>query len=240
MFSALVNESLLHAQDASAIKGIVFHDKNENGVFDSGDKPIKNVAVSNGIDISITNKKGEYNLPVRDDAATFVIKPRNWKVAVDENQVPRFYYMHSMAGVGGTKYEGVAPTGSLPSSVNFPLLPSKEPDKLKALIFGDTQPRNNKEIYFMSKDVIPEVVGLDADFGVTLGDIVFDDLSIYDHLIGSLSPIDIPMWYVAGNHDLDYTGNNSVSARGTWYNTFGPSWYSFSHGPAHFIVLDNV
>jgi hypothetical protein len=240
LFVAITNESALNAQTRSTVKGVIFHDKNENGVFDSAEKPLKNVAVSNGRDVVITNRKGGYELPLRDNSALFVIKPRNWAVPVDKNHVPRFYKMYSTTGISGTKYEGLAPTGQLPLSVDFPLLPSKEPDKIKALIFGDTQPRDNKEIYFMSNDVIPEVIGTDADFGVTLGDVVFDDLSIYDHLTGSLSPIGIPMWYVAGNHDFDYTGNNSTEARSTWNNTFGPSYYSFSYGPAHFIVLDNV
>ncbi len=237
---AITNESALYAQTRRTVKGVVFHDKNENGVFDSGDKPLKSVAVSNGRDVVITNRKGGYELPLRDNSATFVIKPQNWKVPVDENQIPRFYKMYSSGGISGTKYEGLPPTGPLPESVDFPLLPAKEPDKVKALIFGDTQPRDHKEIYYMSKDVIPEVIGTDADFGVTLGDVVFDDLSIYDHLIGSLSTIGIPMWYVAGNHDFDFTGDNTTEARGTWYNTFGPSYYSFSYGPAHFVVLDNV
>ncbi len=237
--SASTNQPL-QAQTRSTVKGIVFHDKNENGIYDSGDKPLKNVAVSNSREVVVTNRKGEYELPLRDNSALFVIKPRNWAVPVDENQVPQFYKMYSSAGISGTKYEGLPPTGSLPESVDFPLLPSEEPDKIKALIFGDTQPRDNKEIYFMSEDVIPEVIGTDADFGVTLGDVVFDDLSIYDHLTGSLSTIGIPMWYVAGNHDFDFTGNNTTEARGTWYKNFGPSYYSFSYGPAHFIVLDNV
>jgi hypothetical protein len=239
LFSAFTIHSL-HAQTRSTVKGIVFHDKNENGVFDSGDNPLKDIAVSNGRDVVVTNRKGGYELPLRDNSALFVIKPRNWAVPVDENQIPRFYKMYSTTGISGTKYDGLPATGPLPESVDFPLLPSNEPDKIKALIFGDTQPRDNKEIYFMSKDVIPELIGTDADFGVTLGDVVFDDLNLYDHLTGSLSTIGIPMWYVAGNHDFDFSGNNTTEARGTWYRNFGPSWYSFSYGPAHFVVLDNV
>ena len=240
LLPAITNESALNAQTRSTVKGIVFYDKNENGVYDSGDKPLKDVAVSNSREVAVTNRKGEYELPLRDNSAIFVIKPRNWAVPVDEKQMPRFYKMYSATGISGTKYEGLPATGPLPESVDFPLLPSEEPDKIKALIFGDTQPRDNKEIYFMSDDVIPEVIGTDADFGVTLGDVVFDDLNLYDHLTGSLSNIGIPMWYVAGNHDFDFTGNNTTEARGTWYRKFGPSWYSFSYGPAHFIVLDNV
>lgn len=240
LLPALKNESAVKAQTQSTVKGLVFHDKNENGVFDASDKPLKNVAVSNGRDVVTTNRRGAYELPLRDNSATFVIKPRNWSVWVDEIQVPRFYKMYSSTGISGTKFEGLQATGSLPQSVDFPLVPSKEPDNIKALVFGDTQPRDDKEIYYMSEDVIPEVMDTDAAFGVTLGDVVFDDLNIYDHLIGSLSNIGIPMWYVPGNHDYDYTGQNSTEARGTWFSKFGPNYYSYSYGPAHFIVLDNI
>lgn len=241
LLPALNNYSEVKAQARTTVEGIVYHDKNGNTVFDSdADEPLEGVAVSNGCEVVITNRKGEYELPLRNDAATFVIKPRNWAVPVDDENVPRFYKMFSATGVSGTKYEGLEATGLLPESVDFPLYPAEEPDKLKVLVFGDTQPRDDKEIHYMSAEVIPELVGVDADFGVTLGDVVFDDLSIYDHLIGSLSNTGIPMWYVAGNHDYDYTGNNSTEARGTWFNTFGPAYYSFSYGPAHFVVLDNI
>ena len=240
LLPALNNHSEVKAQARTTVEGIVFHDKNENGTFDSSEKPIKDVAVSNGREVVVTNRKGEYELPLRNNSAIFVIKPRNWAVPVDEGQVPRFYKMYSATGVSGTKFEGLAATGLLPGSVDFPLYPSKESDKVDVLVFGDTQPRDDKEIQYMSEDVIPELIGIDADFGVTLGDVVFDDLSIYDHLTGSLSNIGVPMWYVAGNHDNDYTGSNSTEARGTWFNTFGPSYYSFTYGPAHFVVLDNI
>ncbi|RIH63729.1 metallophosphoesterase [Mariniphaga sediminis] len=241
LLSGLLQELAVYAQENSGIRGIVFHDKNGNGVYDSGqDKPLKAVAVSNGRDVVVTDRNGKYELPLRDNAAIFVVKPRNWKVAVDEKQIPRFYYMNSSGGISGTKFEGLSPTGPLPESVDFPLYPQKEPDSFDVLVFGDTQPRNSKEIYYMSHDVLPELVDVKAAFGVTLGDVTFDDLNLYDHLTSSLSTVEIPWRYVAGNHDNDYTGNNSTEARGVWYRTFGPSYYSFSYGPAHFVVLDNI
>ena len=111
---------------------------------------------------------------------------------------------------------------------------------LKALIFGDTQPRNDTEIYYMAKDVLHELIDTDSHFGITLGDIVFDNLSLYDHVLSSLSTLGIPMWYVPGNHDSDYTGTNKAEFRGAWRNKIGPLYYSFSYGQAHFIVLDNI
>lgn len=231
----------LYAQAGLKVKGIVYHDRNGDGIFErQKDKPLKGVAVSNGREVAVTDKSGMYELPLRDNCVIFVIKPRNWMVPVDENHLPRFYYIHSTEGLSGTNFTGLSPTGPLPASVDFPLYPSREPDKMDVLVLGDTQPRDDKEIYYMAYDVLPELIGLNASFGVTLGDIVFDDLNLYDHLIGTLSAIGIPMRYVAGNHDNDYTGNDLASARGTWLRTFGPAYYSFTHGPAHFIILDDI
>jgi hypothetical protein len=234
-------DSGLLAQSGLKVKGVVFHDKTGNGLYDhQKDKPLKGVAVSNGREVVITDKAGMYELPLRENSVIFVVKPRNWMVPVDENQVPRFYYLYSPGGTSGTNFKGLPPTGSLPESVDFPLYPSKETDKFDVLVLGDTQPRDGREIYYMSYDVMPELAGFNASFGVTLGDIVFDNMNLYDHLTGSLSTIGIPMRYVAGNHDNDYSGNTLTEARGVWLRTFGPTYYSFTHGPVHFVILDDI
>jgi len=236
--------SELYAQPAARVKGIVFYDRNGNGIYDtsdtSGDKPLKGIAVSNGRDVVLTDRKGVYELSITEYPAIFVIKPRNWAVPVDDNQMPRFYYMHSPKGLSGSKFKGLSPTGELPEQINFPLYKSKEKNAFNVLVFGDTQPRDDREIYYMARDVIPELKNVDAEFGITLGDITFDNLNLFDHIIQTHSTIGVPWRYVAGNHDNDYSGNNTYEARGSWYRTFGPSYYSFSYGPAHFIVLDNV
>ncbi|MBS3774036.1 MAG: calcineurin-like phosphoesterase family protein [Bacteroidales bacterium] len=241
LLPGLQNNSTLYAQTGSTVKGIVYHDKTENGSFDpSGDEPLEGIAVSNGRDVVVTNSDGVYELPVIENSPVFVIKPRNWRLPVDENQMPRFYYMHSTEGASGEDFEGLSPTGPLPESVNFPLYPAEEPDDFDVLVFGDTQPRDHKEIGYIERDVLSELTDTDAAFGVTLGDVVFDDLNLFDHLTSSISTIGIPWKYLTGNHDIDFSGNNNTDARGAWYRTFGPSYYSFSYGPAHFIVLDDV
>lgn len=231
----------LFAQSATTVTGIVFHDKTGSGTYDKGDDmPIQGIAVSNGREVVVTDVGGVYELPLRDNSAIFVIKPRDWMVPVDDNQLHRFYHIHSLSGATGSNFEGLAPTGPLPAQVNFPLYPSDEPDTFDVLVFGDTQPRNEQEIYYLSNDALAGLKGIDAAFGVTLGDIVFDDLNLFDLLTGSISTLGIPWHYIPGNHDIDFSANNNIDARGAWYRTFGPSYYSFSYGPAHFIVLDNI
>ncbi len=237
----LYNDTNISYQSSDKVKGIVFHDKTRTGSFDPAqDHPIEGIAVSNGREIAVSDQNGYYELPVRDNSTIFVIKPRNWMVPVDENQMPQFYYIHSTTGASGTKFEGLSVTGPLPELVNFPLYPVDEPDSYDVLVFGDTQPRNIQEVYYIARDVIPEVAGTHAAFGITLGDNVFDNLDMYEPVIDGISNIGIPWIYVVGNHDLDFSGPNNTDARGPWYRTFGPSYYSFSYGPAHFIVLDNI
>ena len=59
------------------------------------------------------------------------------------------------------------------------LYAQREPNEFRALMFGDPQPRTQQEVDFIAHDVVEELIGTDASFGVTLGDIVFDDLSLF-------------------------------------------------------------
>lgn len=77
-------------------------------------------------------------------------------------------------------FPGVEPTGPLPSTIDFPLYPVEEPDAFDVIFFGDPQPRDQKEIDYIAHDVVEDLVGVKAAFGVTLGDILFDDLSLFD------------------------------------------------------------
>jgi hypothetical protein len=242
IFSILsLNLNPVWGQPVTRINGLVFHDRSGTGQYDPAtDKPLGGIAVSNGSDIVLTGADGKFQLQAEDHSVIFVIKPRNWMVPVDENQLPRFYHIHSPGGATGTKYEGLAPTGNRPDMLYFPLYASEEPEKFDVLIFGDTQPRNLNEMYFISRDIISPLIGFEAAFGVTLGDNVFDDLTLFDPLVQSIGTIGLPWFYVPGNHDIDHSAGNDTDARGAWYRTFGPSYYSFSHGAAHFLVVDNI
>ncbi len=140
---------LLASFDASAAdvaRGHVFHDKNGNGIFDRNESGIRGVAVSNGREVVATDARGQYALPVSNDTILFVIKPRGWSTALDSDGISRGYYVHKPAGSPKTKYPGVAPTGPLPTSVDFPLTRQREPKKFDALIFGDPQPENEEGV----------------------------------------------------------------------------------------------
>ncbi len=233
--------NLKSAQEETLARGIIFHDQTGDQIFNKGrDVPLEGVPVSNGREIVLSDSLGFYEIPVRHSDIIFVIKPPNWTFLKDQYQNPLFYYIHAKHSVGGTRYEGLSSTRPFPESIDFPLYPSDESETFDVLILGDTQPRNMQEIVFMARDALPELVGIDVAFGATLGDVVFDDLSLFTPVKQSLATSGLPFHYILGNHDLDYSASCNNSARGSWFKNFGPSYYSFTHGNAHFIVLDNI
>lgn len=221
-------------------RGVVFHDVNGDGRLDAGDRRLPGIRVSNGRDVVLTGEGGQYSLSVGEDSIVFVIKPRGWRTRLDRNNLPQFYYIHKPAGSPRLQFPGVSPTGPLPDSIDFPLYLQEEPETFQAILFGDTQSRDETEIGYMNRTTIAELVGSDAAFGVTLGDIVFDDLSQFDYHNRSVALIGIPWYNVLGNHDLNFDVQVREHANETFESLYGPSWYSFDYGRIHFIVLDNI
>ena len=231
---------------AKTAKGIVFHDENGNAVYDEGEPRLSGIRVSNGKDVTTTNRNGVYKLPVDDDTIIFVIKPRGWHTPRTDRGISRFYYIHKPNGSPKLEpqYPVIAPTGPLPESVDFPLYPQEEPDRFKAIAFGDTQPRNQKEVDYIAHDVVQELHGFEAAFGFTLGDVVFDKLELYEPLENVISTIGVPWYNIHGNHDMNYASKGSTTSDQysdeTWEYYYGPSYYSFDYGPVHFVAIDDI
>lgn len=223
--------------------GVVYEDKNQNHRRDPGEKGIAGVWVSNQRELVKTDRDGQWRLPHWDDTVFFVVKPRGWMTATDHHNVPEFYYVHKPAGSPpNLRFKGLKPTGPLPASIDFPLTRHKEPDTFSALFFGDTQPRDVREVDYIARDIVEPLIGRadEHSFGVTLGDVVFDDLDVIDPLKKVIGLIGIPWYYVLGNHDINYDVPDDRDSDETWHTHFGPNYYSFNHGPVHFVSLDNV
>jgi len=236
--SILVIVRPVYASDT--VRGVVFNDRNENGIRDRGENGIWNVCVSNGRDVVKTGWRGRYELPVDNDTIIFVIKPSGWMTPVDENNLPRFYYIHKPAGSPASKFEGVAPTGPLPESIDFPLYRHRESRDFRAILFGDTQPRDVKEVEYIAHDVVEELIGFDAAFGITLGDVVFNDLSVFEPMNAAIGKIGVPWYNVHGNHDTNQDTTDDVYSDETFERIYGPSHYAFNYGDVHVINLDSV
>jgi 3',5'-cyclic AMP phosphodiesterase CpdA len=223
------------------VQGFVFEDNNENGKKERKEKGIANVSVTNGLEVVLTDEKGRYILPISDDAIIAVIKPANYKVGVNENNLPQFFYNHKPKGSPELKFKGVDPSGKLPKSVDFGLVPQQENQKFTALIFGDPQPYTQAEVDFFAKGIVSEVEGIkNVPFGLSLGDLVGNDLALFNPYIKAVKKAGIPWYNLLGNHDLNFDATTDEMADETYEAHFGPANYAFNYGKVHFIVMDNV
>lgn len=226
---------------AQIVTGIVYEDQNNNGKKERKEPGVAQVAVTNGIEVVLTNDEGKYELPVAKDEIIFVIKPDGYTLPVDENNLPQFYHIHKPQGGPDFKFETVEPTGKLPKSVNFPLYLSEEKEQFTALIFGDPQPYTKEEVDFFAQGIVAEVAGIQhVPFGLSLGDLVGDDLSLFNPYTDAIQQVGIPWFNLMGNHDMNYEATADSLADETYEATFGPANYAFNYGKVHFIVLDDI
>lgn len=221
--------------------GFVYEDANGNGKKDRKEKGIAGVAVTNGVDVVQTDATGKYELPKGEDNIFFVIKPADYKIQTDSNNLAKFFRIHKPKGSPDFQYKGSAPTGELPASLDFALTPQKEDRNFKALIFGDPQPYTQQEIDWFHQAVVKEVTGVKGiAFGLSLGDLVGDDLLLHHPYIKAIKEVGVPWYNLMGNHDMNYDAKEDHLSDETYEANFGPANYAFNYGNAHFIVLDDI
>lgn len=208
---------------AGQVVGTVFDDRDGDGVRGASEPGLADVPVSNGLDVVLTDHDGRYALDAGDGEPVFVIKPAGWAVPADPvTHLPRHYRL--------------APEGV----VDFALRAQDEPSAFTMIALGDTQPRNQVEVDYVSHDVVEELVGVEAAFGVTLGDLVFDDLELLPEIAGSLGVLERPWYHVMGNHDIDRGATDQLDVDATYEDVFGPSTYAFDYAGVHFIAFNDV
>lgn len=226
---------------AETARGRVFEDLNVNGNLDAGEPGIAGVRVSDGIGVVVTDGQGNYELDIGKEAVIFISKPKGYGTPVNQHQLPQFYYIHQPDGSPpGMRYLGVEPTGPLPDEINFPLFRQQEPQRFEAILFSDTQPQTEAEIDYIRDDFIAELIGTEAKFGMTMGDILYDDMSLFPRLNAIIAQIGIPWYNVPGNHEINFEAVDDQYALETFKRYFGPPYYSFEYGDALFVVLDNM
>ena len=231
------------AQEAT-VSGIVFEDRDGSGVASPANPGLAGVLVANGRDVAVTGADGRYTLPLPDEATIFIVKPSGFMPPVDPlTRLPRFYRHHQPNGSPAAlnlTFEGLGPTGAMPASLDFALRRQDEPRAFDVVMVTDPQPETEAEVDFIREDLIEALAGTGAKFGLTAGDIMFDDLSLYPRLNAIVGTIGLPWWNIGGNHDLNYEAPNRQYSRETYKRFFGPNYYAFFYGQTLFLMLDDV
>lgn len=226
---------------ADTLDGKVFDDLNRNGQADAGEPGIANVRVSNGREVVLTDDQGAYQLEVNGDSIVFITKPSGYMTPLDAYRLPRFHYLHRPKGSpAGLRYPGIEPTGPLPERIDFALHRQEEPASFEAILFADPQPQTDAELDYIRDGVVSELIGTGAAFGMTMGDILSDDLSMFPRYNSIIGQIGVPWYNVPGNHELNLFAPSDKYSLETFSKWYGPPYYAFEYADAVFVVLDDV
>ncbi len=144
-------------------------------------------------------------------------------------------------------YRPVQPDSRSEQRVQFDLEPLESSDEDHAfLALADPQMQNEEEMQRFHETTVPDVretaeaLGNVPVFGVSCGDIMFDDLSLYPRYEEGVARMGMPFFQVVGNHDLNFDGLTDEASTQTFRSHFGPTYYSFERGAVHYVVLDDV
>ena len=238
-------------EGADMVMGGVFEDLNRDGQQGPGESGVAEVSVSNGCEVVVTESDGLYQVGLAPGQILFFSQPSGYVVPVDENNLPLFFYRHYPDGTP-TAIEGapvewlwpvIEPTGPLPERIDFPIHRlSSEETRFTAHAFADPQARSDLGEDMLREDLVNTLLGnpYQAQFAITVGDVVFDNLGLYDRHKEMIGLIGIPQWNLPGNHDMNFESPNAHYANETYKKHFGPTYYSFNYGNAHIVALNNV
>lgn len=225
---------------ADEARGVVWLDRDGNSQRDADEPGVAGVKLSNGREIAVTDADGNYRLPLRAGDTLFVVKPAQYALPTGDDGLPVFWRHHFPAGSPPLRYGGIA--AATASRADFALLPgTAEGDALEVLVFGDPQPKSLAEVGYYARDIVAPLQGDPrARFGLTLGDVVDDDLSLYPAMNAATARLGLPWLHASGNHDIDFDAGRDEDSLLTFRRHFGPDSFAWEEAQASFIVLDNV
>jgi hypothetical protein len=214
-------------QAQTDIRNILF-----SGKVHDGKSGIAGVAVTDGINITRTDAKGNYQLLSNATAEfVYITLPSGYEVPLKDG-APCFYVP-------------VTDKSKTKQTINFELKKSGRDDyRHTMLVWADPQ------IYFEEELPLVAPAAKEAKelalqstnpvFGVVVGDIVGDRPQYYAPLKKILADTEIPFFFVSGNHDMTFDVRSDDLAKETYKKTFGPNYYSFKRGKVHYVALDDA
>jgi hypothetical protein len=195
---------------------------------------VEGVVVSDGYSVIATGKKGRYEFEPHPEAVAIYISTPAGYAFKNENGIARHYRL--LQDVNTRK------------DISFDLVPlNKNDDEHQFIIWADPQVKNDSDVQKLINESLPDVrklvaaVGADALIhGITVGDIVWDELQLFAEYDKVVAETGIPFFQCLGNHDMDYRKGGDETSDDTFQKTYGPTYYSFNRGQIHYVVMDNV
>lgn len=204
-------------------------------VTTSEGQPVSGVVVSDGVNCVATGDDGTYSM-TGDMAASrfvFISLPSGYE-ADTRYSVPQIFKRVR-------RYEEAV-------KADFVLKQVGPQDEYSLAMIGDPQMwgLNSDGSGERFRDVlIPDIETAGKDgkgiYAITLGDVVYNNMTGYDDYLDICSSASFPIYNVIGNHDCDQEGMWDVNLGSSYFeNYISPSYYSFNIGDVHYVFVNSV
>ena len=205
-----------------------------------GDKPLKGVVISDGVEVVSTNADGIYQMKsAKKYGYVFISIPSGYEVATE--------------GVLPANHVLLKQNASTAERVDFRLFEAGDQTNHTMLVFGDMHlagGRNNDSQWFREfcLEVNDYINSHSSDkvYAVTLGDMTWD-YYWYDRQYQFLAYLndvkqvgDLTIFHTIGNHDHDMNLPGDFENAVQFTKEVAPDYYSFNIGKVHYVVLDNI
>jgi hypothetical protein len=206
-----------------------------SGIVRGSGRGLAKVAVSDGLSTVETAADGTFSLVTTSARNRVCVSvPSGYRIPVQRTGTARHFAL-------------LAPDRHGEASVLFDLERLTQSDQRHAvLVLGDTQTEDRDETGWLHERTVPDLLetrrtlGDQETFGIAVGDIMYDHLSLYPDYEAAVERVGVPFFQVVGNHDLDQTASSDEGSTRTFERHFGPRYYSFDRGAVHYVVLDDV
>ena len=211
-------------------------------------KGLEGVVVSDGIKCVRTLQDGHFYIDSNLSKTKFVwvSTPSGYLPPVSAG-LPQFYKLKS----------NITPSAGVYNFGDYELDPdtSADPDHFTFLMTADPQPRgsviidyvayrslsNCQDLYSELQETAAPILASGQNvYGMCLGDIVHENMSLFDQYVTGLGTLGYPTYNVIGNHDNDPSAADDDAGAAPFESYFGPRNYSFNLGGIHFVVLDDL
>ncbi|HTE31723.1 MAG TPA: metallophosphoesterase, partial [Chryseolinea sp.] len=219
---------------ASHITGHVFVDKNKNGLRDKNEQGLKDVIVSDQIQIATTNSDGAYTLMSTGHMGNiFVVQPEGYVA-------------------GGPWWARIPDQPE--AAIDFPLVPVNKSNSFTFIHASDTHVSEQSLERLERLRIMTD--SLKPAFVLVTGDLIKDALRVpeqeatklYEMYRSAIGKFSVPVWNVPGNHELFgierhkslVSEKHALYGKKMYRHFLGPDYYSFNYGGLHFIGLNSV
>ena len=239
----LLSLLLCGASLSAAAQNSVF--KFSGKVTDTDGRGIAGVVVNDGLRFTQTDKQGAWTLTSDTVTSKFV-----------SISTPAAYVLPQKEGLADGFYVSVRNLVKADGKHTFVLEKrAQQSDDFYYIAISDPQVRNAAEMKRWRQEAVPDIFETIDSLkqarevvSMTLGDLVFDNMTLYGEYKESVKNSGSTFFQCIGNHDFDkrYQDLHNMG-EGTpvfgemmYHKYFGPTDYSFNIGKAHVVTMKNL